>query len=67
MNNNYTPKTIDLSDIELSDELMELRELLAENVHEEWASSRIEEGWIYGKERNDERKEHPCLFRMHNS
>ena len=26
-----------------------------------WAQSRIEQGWIYGKERNDVLKTHPCL------
>ena len=26
-----------------------------------WASGRIEDGWKYGKERNDEKRETPCL------
>ena len=26
-----------------------------------WAQSRIEQGWIYGKERNDVLKTHTCL------
>jgi hypothetical protein len=40
---------------------MEITELLAKNTHEVWAQQRLAEGWTYGKERNDERKEHPCL------
>lgn len=57
----YIPNPIDTSDIKLHDDLIELTELLAKNTHEIWAKQRIEEGWRYGKERNDERKEHPGL------
>ena len=57
----YTPKPIDTSSIELSGELQELTEKLAENVHDTWALGRIKEGWTYGKERNDALKQTPCL------
>ena len=57
----YTPKPIDTSAVKLSDELLELTERLAENVHETWAQGRIKEGWTYGKERNDALKQTPCL------
>jgi len=57
----YTPQPLDTSDILLSPELLELTEKIAANVHDVWATGRIIEGWRYGKERNDERKEHPCL------
>ena len=57
----YTPKPIDTSDIGLSSELLELTEKLAENTHDVWAASRIKQGWKYGKQRNDEKKETPCL------
>lgn len=59
--NNYTPQPIDTSDIKLSEELNELIEKMAKNVHEVWAQSRIEQGWTYGEERNDSLKTHPCL------
>lgn len=52
---------IDTSDVKLSDELSELAELLARNVHDNWASSRIKEGWEYGACRDDVLKHHPCL------
>lgn len=52
---------MDTSAIELSDDLLRLRELLAKNTHEVWAQQRFAEGWKYGAARNDERKEHPCL------
>ena len=50
---NYTPNPIDTSDIRLDDSLLELTEKIAENVHEVWAAGRVNEGWKYGKERND--------------
>ena len=43
--NNYTPKPIDVSDVELSDELTELREVIAENVHDVWGKARLKEGY----------------------
>ena len=36
-NTDYTPKPIDTSNIELSDELLNLIEEMAVNVHEVWA------------------------------
>lgn len=57
----YKPKPIDTGKIVLPKELLELTELIAENVHENWAQSRINEGWVYGEERDDENKTTPCL------
>lgn len=57
----YEPKPIDTSDVQLSSELLELTEKIAENVHDVWAAGRIEQGWTYGTERNDEVKTTPCL------
>ena len=57
----YTPKPINTDHIELSEDLLELTELIAENVHEVWSQGRIEDGWTYGEERNDELKQTPCL------
>lgn len=58
---NYIPQPIDTSKIELPKELSSLVEAMAKNVHEVWAQNRINEGWKYGDERNDELKQHPCL------
>lgn len=58
----YTPNPIDTSDVELSEEMKQLVEQLARNVHENWALGRIKEGWTYGSERNDALKQHPCLI-----
>lgn len=57
----YEPQPVDLSNIVLNDDLMELREAIAENAHEVWSSARMSEGWTYGLERDDENKHHPDL------
>ena len=58
---NYVPHLIDLSDVELGDELVELREAIAEHAHNVWAAERQAQGWTYGPERNDELKQTPCM------
>ncbi len=62
MKKNYVPKPMDTSDVQLPVELDELVEMIAKNVHEVWAQNRMEEGWIYGEQRNDALKTHPCLI-----
>lgn len=59
--NNYIPQPIDTKDVVLPQELNELAELIAKNVHEVWSARRMKDGWTYGEERNDAKKEHPCL------
>ena len=57
----YKPNQIDISKIELPDNLLELTEKIAENVHENWSVGRIADGWTYGETRDDEKKTTPCL------
>ena len=57
----YTPKPIDLSDVELTEDLNELREAIAENAHEIWAENRQAEGWTYGPQRDDRLKQTPDM------
>lgn len=59
--NKYAPHPIDTSDILLPEELNELLEAMAKNVHEIWAQERINQGWSYGEKRDDAKKHHPCL------
>lgn len=61
MKANYIPKPENLDNIQLSEELNNLVEAMAKNVHEVWAQSRMKQGWTYGLERNDQLKHHPCL------
>lgn len=57
----YTPCPIDVTQVRLPDDLAGLIEQLAENVHDSWARQRMGEGWVYGPQRNDAAKTHPCL------
>ena len=57
----YCPQPIDTTSVELSEELKQLGELLAENVHDVWALGRIREGWTYGERRDDALRQTPCL------
>lgn len=58
----YKPEPIDTSDIVLPEELLEMSERIAENVHDVWSAGRIAEGWTYGPERNDQLRETPMLI-----
>lgn len=57
----YKPQPVDTSKIELGEDLRAKLEALARNNHEVWSQARAAEGWKYGPERNDARKEHPGL------
>ena len=58
----YEPKPVDTSDVELSSQLLELTEKIAENVHDVWAVGRMNEGWTYGEVRDNEKKKTPLLI-----
>ena len=61
MKTSYVPQPMDTGDVMLPEELNDLIEQMAKNVHEVWAQSRLEQGWVYGEQRSDELKQHPCL------
>lgn len=61
MNAPYQPRPVDTSRVELTPELQRLGEMLAKNTHENWSAQRLADGWVWGPERDDERKLHPCL------
>ena len=56
----YNPSPVNTQNVALPAKLLELTEQIAENVHENWALSRIREGWVYGPQRNDAKKTTPC-------
>ena len=58
----YNPKPIDTSDVVLPEELIDLTEQIAENVHDLWAAGRISEGWQYGEKKDAEKKTTPLLI-----
>jgi hypothetical protein len=57
----YRPTPLQTDDVELPDALAPLVEDLARHVHDTWAQRRMEKGWTYGPDRDDEAKTHPCL------
>lgn len=57
----YKPEPINTEGVKLSSEIIELSEILAKNVHDNWAKERIKQGWKYGEKRDDMKKETPCL------
>ena len=50
----YMPKLLDLTYVEIPDDMDDLLEAMAENAHDMWALERQSEGWTYGPERNDQ-------------
>jgi hypothetical protein len=58
----YDPKPIDTSGILIPNEIVELTERLAENIHENWSAQRMKEGWQFGPRRDDVKRMHPCLL-----
>lgn len=60
--NHYKPHPINLSEVSLTDDILVLQEVFAENVHEVWAKARIDDGWMYGPLRDDVQKTDPSLL-----
>ena len=61
MRNSYAPKPLQTDHVNLDEGLLELVETLAENAHDIWALQRINDGWVFGPERCDASRQHPCL------
>ena len=57
----YQPRPLDTEGVELPEELLELTEKIAENVHEVWAAGRMAEGWTYGETTDIVGKKTPLL------
>ncbi|XP_061602252.1 ryanodine receptor 3 isoform X2 [Cololabis saira] len=57
----FIPTPVDTCQIVLPPHLDNIRDKLAENIHELWGMNKIELGWTYGKVRDDNKRQHPCL------
>nr|AXA98483.1 Ryanodine receptor [Sesamia inferens] len=57
----FVPTPVDTIQITLPSYVEQIRDKLAENIHEMWAINKIEAGWMYGDQREDLHKIHPCL------
>ena len=58
----YIPRPIDTSELQLPSEIEELTEALARNTHDNWARQRMADGWRKGALRDDARQLHPGLI-----
>uniref|UniRef100_A0AAQ5YZV4 Ryanodine receptor 3 n=1 Tax=Amphiprion ocellaris TaxID=80972 RepID=A0AAQ5YZV4_AMPOC len=57
----FIPAPVETSQIVMPPHLEKVRDKLAENIHELWGMNKIELGWSYGKIRDDNKRQHPCL------
>jgi len=57
----YQPRPIDTGHVVVPEGLLELVERLAEHNHDIWAAQRIAQGWRFGPQRDDARRQHPDL------
>ncbi|XP_019482753.1 PREDICTED: ryanodine receptor 3 [Hipposideros armiger] len=57
----FIPCPINTSQVVLPSHLEKIRDRLAENIHELWGMNKIELGWTFGKIRDDNKRQHPCL------
>ncbi|MFN0021528.1 MAG: RyR domain-containing protein [Pirellulaceae bacterium] len=57
----YRPQPLEVAHTEIPPSLDGLMEKLAVNVHDIWGDQRLKDGWKLGPQRDDAKKEHPCL------
>ncbi|KAG8184852.1 hypothetical protein JTE90_012099 [Oedothorax gibbosus] len=57
----FVPAPVETQGVALPGYVENVRDKLAENIHEVWAMNKIGAGWSYGEMRDDSRKKHPCL------
>ncbi|KAM6912919.1 ryanodine receptor 3 [Xenentodon cancila] len=57
----FIPTPVETSQVVMPPHLEKVRDKLAENIHELWGMNKIELGWTYGKIRDDNKRQHPCL------
>ncbi|GAV02137.1 hypothetical protein RvY_12738-2 [Ramazzottius varieornatus] len=65
-NSTFVPKPIDTTGVNLPNYILQIRDKLAENIHELWSVMKIEAGWTYGDVRDDHLKTNPCLTNFKN-
>ncbi|KAI3389454.1 hypothetical protein SNEBB_011471 [Seison nebaliae] len=60
--NGYKPQPLDLNNIQLNEKLEKLIDKLGENIHNVWCRDRINQGWTYGLNENQDHKRSPHLI-----
>ncbi|KAK3736855.1 hypothetical protein RRG08_000604 [Elysia crispata] len=57
----FVPNPVSTSHIQLPAYIENVRDKLAENLHETWAMNKIDQGWSFGEARDPERRINPSL------
>uniref|UniRef100_A0A665VDB3 Ryanodine receptor 2b (cardiac) n=1 Tax=Echeneis naucrates TaxID=173247 RepID=A0A665VDB3_ECHNA len=57
----FTPMPVDINKVEFPTRLEDIREKMAENIHELWALEKIDLGWTHGLVRDESKRHDPCL------
>ncbi|XP_061645502.1 ryanodine receptor 2-like isoform X2 [Phyllopteryx taeniolatus] len=58
----FTPSPVDISKVELPLQFEDIRDKIAENIHELWVIERIDLGWTQGNDRDEGKRLDPCLL-----
>ncbi|XP_056903963.1 ryanodine receptor 2-like isoform X5 [Takifugu flavidus] len=57
----FIPAPVDISKVPLPPQLEDIREKMAENIHQLWAMDKIDLGWTFGPVRDEVKKNDPGL------
>ncbi|XP_069548702.1 ryanodine receptor 2 [Brachyistius frenatus] len=57
----FIPTPIDIRKVVLPPQLEDIREKMAENIHELWVKEKIDLGWTHGPVRDEGKRQDPCL------
>ncbi|XP_055878934.1 ryanodine receptor 2-like isoform X5 [Biomphalaria glabrata] len=57
----FVPNPVSTAHIQLPTYIENVRDKLAENLHETWAMNKIDQGWSFGESRDPERKINPSI------
>ncbi len=58
----YQPKPERFEHIKMPEEVQNVLEAAARNIHEVWAENKLKEDWRYGEALDYEKKTHPSLI-----
>ncbi|XP_028968698.1 ryanodine receptor [Galendromus occidentalis] len=57
----FVPEPVETATVVLPAFIEQVRDKLAENIHEVWSMRKVDEGWCWGEEKDDDEWLHPCL------
>ena len=57
----YKPRPIDVAHVELTFEILQVTERLAENAHDVWGAKHLAEGWTLEPKKDSDLKQTPLL------